>query len=399
MEKEKQEKKNILIFITHIKIGGGAEKIGVSIANGLEEQGHNVSLLVLQDFPDKYKFNGDDYIVFDKNFKKSNPFSQLIYLFVWGYKLAKLCKNKNIDTVISVAKGPGLTSVISKLFGNKSKIITSVHTQPKQQLHGVIMMLVRYLYRMADVVVGVSNGIESELNKYLSLKNTVTINNFVNKKEIDKQTEKPLPDEAQIIYDSGPVALNIGRLIHAKGQWYLIRAFSKVVKEIPKAKLIILGEEELRQKLEILIKQSGLENSVFLSGVQDNVFPFLKAADYFVLSSLNEGFGIVLLEAIASGIPIISTDCKSGPRGILAPELKVSQNINYPYNGRYGTLIEPLKDKEVWEPAGKVPLTKPEQMLADEMIKKFKSKKQTKRNYISKRFWQKSVISEWEEII
>ena len=116
---------------------------------------------------------------------------------------------------------------------------------------------------------------------------------------------------------SFPVVINVARLEEQKGQEYLIRSFVRIKKEIPLTKLVILGEGHLEHKLRDLAKGLGLEQDVVFLGWQKNPFKFLAYSKVFVLSSLWEGFPNTLLEAMALGLPVISTDCPSGPNEII----------------------------------------------------------------------------------
>lgn len=123
-----------------------------------------------------------------------------------------------------------------------------------------------------------------------------------------------------------PVILGIGRLARQKDFHTLIRAFHTVVQRRP-ARLVILGEGKERSALEELVRSLGLEERVDMPGFVSNPFSYLSRASLFVLSSAWEGSPNVLIEALAVGTPVVSTDCPSGPREILQ-------------DGRFGPLVE-----------------------------------------------------------
>jgi glycosyltransferase involved in cell wall biosynthesis len=116
---------------------------------------------------------------------------------------------------------------------------------------------------------------------------------------------------------AGPLLVACGRLAEQKGFPYLIDAMSLVRKEIPAATLWILGEGPDRRALQEQIDNSSLGNAVRLLGFRDNPYSFMAAADLFVLSSIFEGFGNVIVEAMASGTAVVSTDCPYGPSEII----------------------------------------------------------------------------------
>ncbi len=128
-----------------------------------------------------------------------------------------------------------------------------------------------------------------------------------------------------------PVIISAGRFSSEKDFSTLIQAFAKLRKK-RQAKLILLGEGSLRASLEDLAKQLGVIDDLTMPGFVENPFAYLARADVFVLSSAHEGFGNVLVEAMACGTPVVSTDCPSGPREILD-------------GGRYGALA-PVGDAD-----------------------------------------------------
>ena len=121
----------------------------------------------------------------------------------------------------------------------------------------------------------------------------------------------------------------MGTLKEQKDHRTLIRAFARLSRDF-NAKLTILGEGPLRAGLESLIAELGLQSRVSMPGFVVDPYPWLRSADLFVLSSQYEGFGNVIVEALECGVPVVSTDCPSGPAEILE-------------NGRYGRLV-PVDD-------------------------------------------------------
>jgi N-acetylgalactosamine-N,N'-diacetylbacillosaminyl-diphospho-undecaprenol 4-alpha-N-acetylgalactosaminyltransferase len=113
-----------------------------------------------------------------------------------------------------------------------------------------------------------------------------------------------------------------------------------------KASLYIIGDGELKDELENQIKTLGLEEKVFLLGKQQNPYKYISKANCFVFSSNYEGFPNVLLEALACNLPIISTDCQSGPREILAPNTDIKNQLKDDIEiAQYGILV-PVNNRE-----------------------------------------------------
>ncbi len=207
------------------------------------------------------------------------------------------------------------------------------------------------------------------------------------------------------IFKSSFTFINIGRLTEQKGQWYLIKSFRKVVDKYEDVKLCIIGEGELKEDLNELIKILKLENNVFLLGNQENVFPFLRNSNYFVLSSLWEGFGLVLLEALSVNLKIISVDCKFGPKEVLCPELdfRTNNNIEYPYYGKYGTLTLPFNEKYNYD-IKENSVSNAEKMLSTLMIEAIQSSyseniRTFKPSERIQTFDKNIIINKWDSII
>lgn len=137
--------------------------------------------------------------------------------------------------------------------------------------------------------------------------------------------------------------------------------------------------------------------------MQKNPFKFLKHSNCFVFSSLWEGLPNTVIEALSLNLPVISTDCKTGPREILCPELNISDKIDYPYYGKYGILTKPFSREFIWQDLNEKPLIEEEKMLADLMIKMIEDEDLRKRysNGLerAKDFDIEKIIKEWKLLI
>ena len=201
----------------------------------------------------------------------------------------------------------------------------------------IIRFFTKISCKKADHIISISKQVKDDLVENFNInKNKITtIYNPALKIEFGKQKMKI--DEN--FYNNNKVVVNVGRLTNQKGQWHLIKAFSYVVKKVPNAKLLILGQGELDKYLKTIIKIYNMEKNIFLLGFVNNPYDYIKKSKCFVFSSLFEGLGNSLLEALACGIPIISTDCVSGPREILAPETDYRIKVKDRYiEEKYGIL-------------------------------------------------------------
>ena len=183
-----------------------------------------------------------------------------------------------------------------------------------------VRSLTRFLYRRADAVVGVSEGVSQDLERTLRLPrgSVKTIHNPVDVDHIRAAIEEP---PARALADAflslpRPVTLNIGRLVPQKAQADLLGAFA-ALPERQRGSLVILGEGPLRADLTTQAARLGIADALWMPGFVANPWWFTARADVFCLSSRHEGHPRALLEALACGTPVVSTDCPHGPRETL----------------------------------------------------------------------------------
>lgn len=384
--------KNIALIIYSLK-GGGAERVASLLSKKLSEK-HNIYLVLFNSDDIAYDYNGK---LIDLNIKSSNNIiEKLKNVFLRVKGLRKIKKRYNIETSISFLGSSNIINILSKI---NDKVIISIHSYKSKRgnnFYEKLFNLTSQLYNKADEIITVSQGIKEDLIEKFNVKENKikVIYNPIDLNEINKQALNQL--EINIDY---PSVVNMGRLNDAKGQWHLIRAFKKVMDTIPNAKLYILGEGKLRPYLERLIEEYNLNDKVFLLGFKKEPFKYIKKSDLFVLTSLYEGFGNVLVETMACNIPIISTDCKSGPREILAPNSNVKEIKSVQYE-KYGILI-PVCDGIKYDINDN--LTKEELILADTIINTLKNKELLKKYKEVDKDIEKytlcTIIKQWEKII
>lgn len=329
------EKIAILIYSM---AGGGAERV-VSIL--LEELKNKYdTTLVLMNPTVHYDLPENQKIVYLKNSSPiENSFFKLIKLPYLGYKYKQLCYQNNINITLSFLNRPNYIALFSKLFGNQSEIIIHERSQPSlQHEHGLQGFINRYLikllYPKADTVIANSLGNSIDLQNQFGIDAVHTINN-----PFDLETINTLSQENLDKTNDEFTFITVGRLDKGKNHRIIIEAMQYI-----DANLWIIGEGPLQSTLEKQIEQLKLKNKVFLLGRQENPFKYMNQADCFVFGSSHEGFPNVLVEALACGLPVISTDCNSGPREILAPKsdqfIHLKDTIEF---AQYG-ILTPIND-------------------------------------------------------
>lgn len=311
--------KNIAIYTPTLG-GGGAERTAVLLANALVEEGHKVNLLVADLTEQKAKLVSElkpEVNLIDLN--SSRVLMSIPKLCYW------IKKNKPTTIISSQTHANIAVAFAAKLLKFEGKLILREVSTPSinlKKIQGfkllVLKRLMSWAYTTCSVVVPVSYGVKENLENFLAikLKNAKVIYDPVINDEIFKLAKEPIAHKWFTKDRKIPVILAVGRLTEAKNYELLIHSFKLVTQKID-ANLIILGEGEDREKLEKLIEKLSLQNKVDLYGFEQNPFKYMENCDLYVMSSKWEGLPGALIQALALGAKIVSTDCPSGPREIL----------------------------------------------------------------------------------
>lgn len=321
--------------------------------------------------------------------------------------LRRLKKENHYQACISALTS---ANVINVLTGNRfCRTVLTVHCVASKEALGrikefILQKGIRLFYGKADVVVAVSEGIREDLltGFFLNPEKVITVYNGYLIEDIRKKAKAALvPEEEAWLKGKGVKLVTVGRLTLQKGQWHLIRALQKVKKEIKEFRLYILGEGELEEYLKKLVMECGLKENVIFCGFCKNPYKIIARSDILVFPSVYEGFGNVLIEGMALGIPCISTDFDSGAREILAPETDTFYRTTAALElAKYGILC-PVCNGVMYEHE---PLTREEELLAESIIQMLSDKKlQEKYREAGKKraeeFDMVSLIPKWMEVI
>ncbi|MBW9221134.1 glycosyltransferase [Methanothermococcus sp. SCGC AD-155-M21] len=398
-------------FLINSLVSGGAERVAVNLLNELSKRRYAIVLHTLE--KDKH-YDTDRNILYKPLSNLTVGTHNAIRIFYLPTIIIKYfiesIKNKP-DIFISFLELSNFINIfVGKGLINKKVVISTrinpLIMYPSETIYGKIHnTLIKLLYPKADKVIAVSKKIRDVLsNQYNIPREKIgVIYNPHNIQNYLKLSEELIEDKYREIFKDSFVFINIGRLTEQKGQWFLIRAFKKVVEAHSNAKLIILGEGELRKELEDLIRKLNLENKVFLVGVHKNPFKFLKNSQCYTFPSLWEGLPNTLIEALTLNLPIISTDCETGPREILTPELNIDKKIDYPYFGKYGILIKPFPRNYIFKDLEEKILIEQEKQLAELMIRMVEDKDLRKKysNGLERArdFDMDRIIKRWEKVV
>ena len=283
---------------------GGIEKVVSDLSNMLSEKGHEVFILLMNEDEAVHPYSGRLLYIGTKwwrNIYRVRRFKQL-------HKFDFTISSFEYLNVINLLTGSG--RMIAMLHNYRFQFEISGSLKDKL-LEWLFMRLVRRLH----AIVCVSEGIKKKAKNRYPEADIRLIYNSIDIEAVNLKANESPPDTPfnEITF------VNVGRLCAQKAQGRLIKAFALVVQKNPDAKLIIIGDGNKRDELNALTESLKLTQNVIFTGFIKNPLPYIKAAKAFVLSSDYEGFGVVLLEALSLGVPVISTDCYSGPREIIAP--------------------------------------------------------------------------------
>ena len=318
--------KKVALYIPSMN-GGGAERVMLALANGLAEKDILVDL-VLNKVDGAYLKDASAKVNI-VSLDSSRALRSIL-------PLAKYLRKEKPDAILSAMNYVNIVTVMAHLAsGSNTKVIVSEHnnlTESKKELSfikgRILTSLMSWAYRKANGIVAVSNGVADALTNELKIdRNKITtIYNPIFSEDLIKRSQE-LILHPWINKTAPPLILGVGRLDPPKDFKTLIHAFKQVF-EKQDCNLIILGEGELRPELEKLIKSLNLDDNVQLPGFVDNPYAWMSHADLFVLSSIREGFGNVIVEAMTCDTQVVSTDCPSGPSEILE-------------DGLWGELVSP----------------------------------------------------------
>ena len=321
-----QSNSDIALFLSSLD-GGGAHKMMIQIAKGLSKSGYNVDLVVIKErgplidmVPQEV-----DLVTLKSGRALTSWLSLIKYLDI---NEPKAMLATPVTTTLPAVWAKILSPVDFKLVLRIPVVLsqTQFHTNPHGNKDRLLPHLIKLFYPHADEYIAISQGVADDLKTTFGISSR-NINTIYNPAVDDHvMTQKNDDVEHRFFEEPYPVLLGVGRLTEQKDFTTLIETFDKLTDDID-ARLIILGEGEKRNELTSLIQSKGLSNKVSMPGYVKNPFPYMKQADVFVLSSAWEGFGNVIPEALACGTPVVSTDCKSGPREILD-------------HGKYGELVD-----------------------------------------------------------
>jgi glycosyltransferase involved in cell wall biosynthesis len=296
--------------------GGGAERVFVELANEFARLGARVDL-ALADARGPY-------------LPEVTPAVRVVDFGVSGVlqslpKLARYLRKERLEALLSGLDHANIVAILARVAaGNRTRSVISIRSVPTAGYRETpslrrwaLLRLMRLAYPFADAIVVNSDAVASDASELLGVprRRLHTVYNPLNVCRIQRLSFERV-DHPWCVAGAAPIILGVGRLDVLKDFPSLIRAFS-LVRSSRECRLVILGEGPDHAKLEGLIRQLGLDREVLLAGFVSNPFSWMRRARVFVSSSLTEGCPNALMQALACGIPVISTDSVGGSAEIL----------------------------------------------------------------------------------
>jgi glycosyltransferase involved in cell wall biosynthesis len=319
------------------------------------------------------------------------------------------------DVCVSHLEGADYVNLLSK--GGEKVILliqgSKVHDRningPLGWLRKKVMMPA--LYKRADRIVTVSRDIMPEIIETFGVdaNKVLTIHNSFDVERVWAQAQEPLPAELQAVYDAAPILVTSARLAIQKNQAPLLDIFADLLQRLS-AKLVFIGDGELRNELTAKARMLGLrvyevwkqeplsaDYDVYFMGLQQNPFKFIRPADLFVFPSGWEGFPLALGEAMICGAAVVTTDCPTGPREMLAPATTTPLTpIRTAERAEFGVLMPMLTEEDTLQADENVWVDTIEQLLVNpaERLRLGQLAQQRMEDFTHKKIFQR-----WSEVI
>ena len=382
-------------FLINSLAGGGAERVVVNLSKFLP-----IRKIFLLERDVQYETNLPLEFISNHN-KEKNPILKTLFIPLYAKSLANAINTG--DLVVSFLERSNFVNVLSKtLRPHKAVISVRITEDEFRGLKSINKQLMKFFYPKADLVIAVSKVVAQYLEeKYKVPKDKLAIiYNPVDVEEIQALVKEPTE------IDFNPYIITVGRLTEAKGQWFLLKVFKEVKKMFPELKLLIFGDGKLNSYLVNFSESIGLKTylwnrdrlmldyDVYFMGFSKNPFKYISKAKAFLLTSLWEGLPNALIEALACGVCVISSDCKSGPREILAPDTDFRFQTREPEFAKYGILMPVFEEDNQEIVRAWVETIK--RVLTDEGLRERYSKVGPKR---AEDFRIEKIVDEWRRIL
>ena len=338
--------KKVTLFINSLTLGG-AERVLSILATELVKQNIEVNLLCIEK-DHAYVLPKEVKVTYLSNLTKHDSgLKKLLYLPYLALKLKKYTKEHQVTRIQSHIYRANFTNILAKIFGSRHEVqvveVTSINNLKDGSFSKKInFMLIQLLYTKADLIVFKAERMKEEFLKSVPLiKNYTVINNPYDIEKIQLASNQIVEDFN--FKQEKKYIVTVGRFTFEKQHITLIKALESLDSNI---ELILIGEGSEEANLKEYTYANKLGERVHFLGRKENPFKYMKHSDLFVLTSKGEGFPNVIVEAMICATPVISTDCISGPREILAPNTDINFQLKSDIELAENGILYPVDNQE-----------------------------------------------------
>lgn len=305
------EQSKIAVLVINCLQGGGAERFVLTLGQGFYELGYEVHIIRFKPLVE-YDLNPNlhyhllrfkPYKLIPKTLYRNKLFARTLDKYILnkiGSPNIILSNLERADKVFSYSHLPNIVYVIHNTLSLRYKFEEAKDIE--QTKANFIDVYSKHPCAC------VSNGVEKDfIENFGDITSTMTIHNPIDREEIQKSANAFVPEYQDYI-------VHVGSFKEAKRHDLLLKAYAKTDQSLP---LLLLGQGKLKNEMEQLADKLGISDNVMFLGFCENPYPYIKHAKFKVLTSDWEGFALVIAEALALGVPVISTDCPSGPKELL----------------------------------------------------------------------------------
>ena len=308
---------NKAVFFSSKLHRGGAEKHLVRLCNYLNKQGWEIVICVTQ--------GGGGYeSILDKDVKVIYPRwevnSYSLGLLVGMESLMKVLRQEKPKLVFSIQDGPNVVALATKqVLRSGIPFLIGVQNNPlylQGQMGKLLRFLLKRLYLRADHCVSLSSGVGETYEKLVpTLSQKLSVVHNIGFEKWQDRSSRSQPGGAEF------KLLAVGRLVEQKDYPTMLRGLQLLLKKHPGITLTILGDGVLKESLEQLAQELGVNDNIHFAGFVSDPNTYYLSHDLMILSSRWEGFGNVIVEAMSHGLPVVAADCPFGPSEIIEDKI------------------------------------------------------------------------------
>lgn len=352
-----------IAIITPTLANGGAERIISTLSQSqILKEKYLLKIITFDSSSNDYPFDCEIIDLSDRYSKELSAIKPLKYINYIKI-INKVKKEMNFDIVISFMENMGIVNAFTKKHETAIHVVSSYLSGQYKYSNRIqnnlyvflFRLLIRIFFNKLDGILAISQESRLDLIQKFhinSVKIIVSYNPYNIKLIKNMAGAKNSAKHKNIIRIT-----NMGSLIDVKAQWNLLRVFKIIEKSFSNIELLFIGRGENEKYLKDMTAAYGLNEKVLFIGYVTNPFEYLNTSDIYVLSSKREGLPNALIEAMACGLPVIATDCSSGPREILAPKTNFQKKATIMERAEFGILVpinngdkktaeEPLDEQE-----------------------------------------------------